>query len=166
MKRIILGAFLLFIPLMMSATGYAKENKTRASSILFMNKKITFGESSESIKKLFSLKQVDPYDDEEKKYTKIYVYEINPIENLRFRFRSNRLVSLGIDSNSTGGPKNEISDFEIWVEKMYGKGTRLKSDSENIELTKWNVPGHKIIRRFYFNPESGDSLTGFEITPR
>jgi hypothetical protein len=165
MRKVILCAAQLIIPLIVSATGFAKESATKSFSIQFMKKTIPLGATPEQVTKLLSSKQVSP-EDNEKKYSQVYVFKISELERLRLRFGNNKLVSIGFESDSTEGPGKEIAEFERWVEKTYGKGKRLKSKDKSVILTRWDVPGHKIIRDFYYNCESGDSFTSFEITAK
>lgn len=165
MKKMIICAVLLFIPFILSANGAAKESKAKSFSIQFMNKTIPLGVPPAKISSILKVEQDSP-DFTEKKYSQVYVFKINELEGLRFRFRKNKLVSIGIDSNSTEGPGKEIAAFGQWVEKTYGNGKRVKSKDENVTKTKWAVPGYEIIKDHYFNPESGDSFSGFEVLAR
>ena len=162
MKRIIVCAVLLIIPLILSVVGCAKESKAKSFSIQFMNKTIPLGVAPEKIKGILKVEQVSP-DFNEKEYSEIYVFKANEIESLRFRFRKNMLVSIGIYSGSTEGQGKEIARFGQWVEKTYGNGKRVKSTNENIIKTQWAVSGYEIFRDYYFNPESGDSNFSFEV---
>lgn len=140
-----------------------KAGETEEFSFPFMNKIITMGITPESIMKTFArTEQVKP-EESENKYSYILSFKINEIENLRFRFKDDRLVSISMDSGSTEGPGKEIEAFNKWLEKTYGKGKKVKSKDKSTSVSHWNIKGSKVIQKSYYGLESGDYNVSFEI---
>ena len=79
MKRIIVCAVLLIIPLILSVVGCAKESKAKSFSIQFMNKTIPLRVAPEKIKSILKVEQVSP-DFNEKEDLEIYVFKANEIK--------------------------------------------------------------------------------------
>jgi hypothetical protein len=161
----VVQAFAGQVPTKQGAKKPAASTSTAGKDFSFplIGKTVTMGTDDKAIQQLFPDSKPVEKTEQLKAYSQVLQLALTDLQSAAFKFRDNKLVTVDLNSNETGGLEGKpLQDFKEWTKKL-GKGNSNTVDS--VVTTTWKVAGGVTVQREeWFSAESGDSGASFVVT--